>query len=93
MGRRAEWRKVLDAETRCWSAKSAEQLEADLRSLQVYEIEFDSKKYQVEVQLLEDTPKYVHVLISVDDGSLPSSLAPLTESFIIEKPAGTHAAD
>jgi len=39
----------------------------------------------VEVQLLENTGTYVHVGVSVDDGSLPASLHPLSSSFIRKK--------
>ena len=84
---------VLDQEKRRWAAKSASQLEKELRELQVYEVEFDSKGYQVEVQLLENARKCVHVLISVDDGSLPASLSPMTESFIVEKLQDVKATD
>ena len=50
-----------------------------------YEIEVESKKYQVEVQLLENTNAYVHVVVEVDDGSLPPSITPLTRTFIRQK--------
>jgi hypothetical protein len=53
---------------------------------QAYAVEFEGKAYQLEVQLLEDTDKYLHVGISVDDGSIPVSFRPLSESFIREKP-------
>ena len=87
MGRREEWQKVLDAEVRRWSAMSSEQLVAKLDDLQVYEIEFGSKTYQVEVELLENTDRYLHVMVSVDDGSLPASLLPATNTFVREKPS------
>jgi hypothetical protein len=48
---------------------------------QAYEVELDSKKYQVEVEVLEVTEKYLHVIVSVDEGSLPSSVLPLSRSF------------
>ncbi len=56
-----------------------------LSELHEYEVEFDSKKYQVEVELLENTEKYLHVTVAVDDGTLPASIFPLTASFIREK--------
>lgn len=52
---------------------------------EAYQVDFDGKKYTVEVQLLENTDKYVHVGVDVDDGSLPVSFRPLSESFIREK--------
>jgi hypothetical protein len=37
------------------------------------------------VQLLENTEQYLHVMVAVDDGSLPASISPLTHSFIRQK--------
>ena len=86
--RREQWRPVLEAESKRWSAMSCEQLIAALAGEQVYEVEFASRKYQVEVDLLENTEKYLHVMVAVDDGSLPKSLFPLTFSFIRDKDPG-----
>ena len=85
MKRREQWRPVLDMELKRWSAKSSEQLLTELAELQAYETEFENKKYQVEVEILENTEKYIHVLVAVDDGSLPAALLPLNVSFIREK--------
>lgn len=85
MKRREQWRPVLDAELKRWSAKSSEQLLAELGVVQAYEIEFENKGYQVEVEILENTEKYLHVIVAVDDGSLPGAMRPLSESFIREK--------
>lgn len=85
MNRREQWRPVLDAEMKKWSAKSSEVLVAELPDEQAYEVEFAGKKYQVEVQLLENTDRYVHVGVTVDDGSIPASFRPLSESFVREK--------
>jgi hypothetical protein len=86
MNRRDEWRKVLDAEVARWSAMSCDELIAALPDIEVYVVERDSKEYQVEVELLENTEKYVHVMVAVDDGSLPASISPLVEGIIREKP-------
>ncbi len=86
MSRQQEWQRVLDAELQRWSTLSCEQLISELRELQAYEVELDSKTYQVEVELLENTESYLHVMIAVDDGSLPASLSPLTRTFIRKKP-------
>ena len=83
--RQEEWQRVLDSEVQVWSAKPCEQLLSELREPQVYEAELDSKKYQVEVEILENTLHYLHIVVSVDDGSLPASLLPLTQSFIRQK--------
>jgi len=85
MSRREQWRPVLDAEVKKWSSKSCADLVGALLDVQAYEVEFDGKKYQVEVQLLENTDKYVHVGVDVDDGSIPASFRPLSKSFIREK--------
>ena len=76
---------ILDAETKPWSSMSCEHLIAALHDVQAYVVEVDSKKYQVEVELLENTNAYVHVQVAVDDGSLPWSIAPLTQTFICQK--------
>ena len=85
MNRRQQWRKVLDLEVQRLSIMSYGQLASELRDHPVYEVELDSKKYQVELEILETTEKYVNVMVAVDDGSLPASLLPLTHSFIRTK--------
>ena len=44
-----------------------------------------NQKYQIEVELLENTDAYVHVMVAVDDGRLPYSIKPLTQTFIQQK--------
>jgi hypothetical protein len=85
MNRRERWKAVLDAEIERWSDKSYEELLSVLSEVQVYEVEFDSRPHQVEVELLENRPDYLHVSISVDDGALPASIRPATASFIRRK--------
>ena len=79
--RRAEWRTILDAEVKRWSALSFDELLEALRDRQHYEVDFESKKYQVEVEVLEITEKYLHVAVAVDDGAPLSSVRPLSRSF------------
>ena len=86
MGRREEWRKVLDSEVQRWSAMSYDQLVRDLRDPQAYTVEFDSKIYQVEVEILEYADNYIHVIVAVDDGSLPLSILPSARTFICQRP-------
>jgi hypothetical protein len=64
---------------------AAEQLICALSDEQTYEVEFESTKYQVEVQLLENTDTYVHVGVAVDDGGFWGPMHPLSSSFIREK--------
>lgn len=83
--RREQWRPVLDAEMKKWSAKSCAELVRELSDPQAYQVEFQGKQYTIEVQLLENTDKYVHVGVDVDDGSIPASFHPLSSSFIRDK--------
>jgi hypothetical protein len=85
MDRRQNWRKVLEGEMQRWSALSCEQLLSELSDVKVYEVEYQSKAHQIEVEILENTAAYVHVMVSVDDGSLPASIRPETDSFICRK--------
>jgi hypothetical protein len=80
-----QWRPVLDAELKRWSEKPWEQLVSELAELQVYEVQVDSKTYQVEVEILENRPTYVQVAVAVDDGTLPASIRPLSKSFVRKK--------
>jgi hypothetical protein len=59
MSGRDEWRKVRDSEVQRSSALSYDQLDPALRNLQSYTVELDSKKYQVEVEIVENSDKYV----------------------------------
>lgn len=88
MSRRAQCQKILDSEVQSWSSLPWEQLAARLRDVQSYQVELDSSAYQVEVELLKNTPTYLHVMVAVDDGSLPHSMAPLTGSFVVHKAPG-----
>ena len=80
------WQKVLDSEVKRWSAMSWGQLVSELHEVQAYEVEFESKQYQVEVELLENTERYLHVMVAVHDGRLRGFIWPLTQSFICQKP-------
>jgi hypothetical protein len=88
--RRDEWRPVLDAEMKKWSAMSYAQVMSKLPESECYEVEFGSKKCQVEVELLENTERYIGVGVSVDDGSLPASFWPVASSFICNKNGPTE---
>lgn len=52
-----------------WSAKPFATLIAKLTDVAAYQVD-GPEPYQVEVQLLEQTPGYVHISIAVDDGGL-----------------------
>ncbi|MGC2193727.1 MAG: hypothetical protein WA628_03560 [Terriglobales bacterium] len=85
MNRRDAWRPVLEAQIKRWEAKSCERLIAELTDVVTYEVEFDGQRYQVEVQLVENTDTYVHVGIAVDDASFWEAVRPLSSSFIRNK--------
>lgn len=93
MRNRDQMRKILENEMKLWSAKPFEQLVADLKEAQNYEVKADSVLYQVEVDLLENTKEYVHVGIAVDDGHFLSSIFPLSDSFIVRKVACLAGSD
>ena len=67
------------------SPLSSEELLAKLGNIQVYEVEFNGKPYQVEVEILADEPEHVQVIVSVDDGSLPALLVPAVDIFVRAK--------
>ena len=85
MKQQEQWRPVLEAEMKRWSAMSCAQLASQLADVRTYEVEFDSKKYQIEVQILENTDGYVHVGVAVDDGHFWRAMRPLSSSFICRK--------
>jgi hypothetical protein len=84
--RRRHWRRVLDAEMTRWSGKTSDELIEALRQPKNYEVEFEGRTFQVEVQLLENTERYPHVGLAVDDGALPAAIVPVSDSFICAKP-------
>ena len=85
MNRRQQWRKVLEAEVQRWSALPYDRLQAQLATPEVYEVVDGAQRYQIEIDVLENTREYVHVMLSLDDGSLPLSLVPVIDSFITNK--------
>jgi hypothetical protein len=83
MSRRERWRRVLETELRRWEQMPIEKLLSCLFEKEdVYQVQLDSIAYQVEVHLLENTEEYIHVSVSVDDGSLPASIFPVSSSLI-----------
>ncbi|HTH33738.1 MAG TPA: hypothetical protein VL976_05135, partial [Xanthobacteraceae bacterium] len=86
MKRREVWRKVLEREVQRWRAVPAAELEAAVRGNRAYEVEFEAKSYQVEIEVLENTDRAIRVMVAVDDGSLRASILPSTDDFIVNKP-------
>ena len=86
MDRRQCWQQILDAEVQRLSTMPYQELIAALHDTEVYEVERDGGKYQVEVSILENTERYLQVSVSVDDGSLPASIVPASRNFTRDKP-------
>ena len=82
---RERCRKVLQSELTHWASLSSDDLLTEIRNRDAYEVVADAKRYQIELVLLENIPKYLHVCIAVDDGSLLASLRPEAASFICRK--------
>jgi hypothetical protein len=85
--RQEGWKRILEVELRKWSEMSFVQIMSRLPDSECYEVEVLAKRYQVEVALLENRERYINVGISVDDGSIPASLWPVSSSFIRNKEA------
>jgi hypothetical protein len=48
---------------------------------------FEGSELQVEVEVLEVTQAYVHLMVAVDDGGLLWSHFPAATSFLVDNPA------
>ena len=73
---------LLAAEIDVWSKKSLALIAEELADVAAYGRD-DPEQHQFEVQLLEHTEEYVHVIISVDDGSFWRSFSPVTRTFLV----------
>ncbi|NNE23262.1 MAG: hypothetical protein HKN11_11700 [Rhizobiales bacterium] len=76
---------LLDAETNGWSRKSIDSLVKELTDVVSYGRGSEDDFHQFEVQMIEQEPDYVHVIVSIDDGSFLKSFAPLTRGFIVHR--------
>lgn len=74
-------KECLRVEVERWCAKSFDALVAELADVVACTGE-GSVFYQVEVQLLERQPEYVHVAVAVDDGGVRAFM-PLSTSFLV----------
>ena len=78
-----ELKACLRHEVEAWAAKSCDTVRGELRDVVVYEGAFGGTTYQVEVQLLEDLPEYVHVGVAVGDETLRRTIFPLCSSILV----------
>ena len=77
-------RKLLDAEVASWAEKPFEQLIAELDDVVAYgRNEGDAAFHQFEIMPLERKDAYIHVSVSIDDGTLWRSFSPLSRDFIV----------
>ena len=76
---------LLDAETSNWSQKSFANLIKELTDVVAYERGSEADFHQFEVQMIEHEPDYVHVIVSIDDGSFVRFCAPLSRGFIVHR--------
>lgn len=76
----------LAKESAAWRRLSAEQVLLRLQDEETYyETECEGTDFQVEVMLATVTEDFVQILISVDDGTLPRSIIPLTTTELIPR--------
>lgn len=85
MSRRSQCQTSLAQEVEHWSNMPREKLVCAFQDIHVYQVEVGANHYQVEVQLLENTERYIHVSVAIDDGRLPMSLFPVSNSFVKRK--------
>lgn len=82
---KAALQNLLDHEIDEWSRKPFEALIEELVDAVAFQRGEGSDFHQFEVQMIENEPEYLHILVSVDDGSFRRSFAPLTGGFIIHR--------
>lgn len=83
MTTRSQLETVLEREVGSWASKSPGALRIELAQRAAYSFEVDGRPYQAEVEILEDTSEYLHVVVIVDDTSLGRAIKPLNRSFLV----------
>ena len=81
----SELEKLLDAEVDELSRRSHSRLAHELSDVLACERGDGASYHQSEAQMIENEPDYVHIVISIDDGSLLRSIAPISRSFIVHR--------
>ena len=64
-----------------YASKSFTKLIEELADVAAYQRGGKSDFHQFEVQMIEQEAEYLHILVSVDDGSFRKFVAPLTRGF------------
>ena len=79
----AQLRELLSQETLAWPERSPADIVAELATPQTYRRGKGDTWHEIEVTLLEATDDYIHIKISINDGSLVWTLKPITSSLLI----------
>ena len=85
MATKIELERLLAEEMEVWSTKPFDLLVRELADVVAFARGSGEAFHQFEAQIIERTPDTVHVCLSVDDGSLRRSFAPLTRGFIAHR--------
>ena len=72
---------VLQEEAQRWASKSYDELITQPDT--IYTVRRGDVEYQVDVQVIERKPDYVHVMVSVLDGTLRTFILPPTKTIIV----------
>jgi hypothetical protein len=80
-----EGRAVLEAAVRRWSRIPWDQIVGLLQDSQPYQVTFETRKYQVDVELLENTDAHIGLSVTVNDGASSQSTPPLSQIVIVSK--------
>ena len=76
---------LLDTEIYELSRRPYTRLVDELSDVVSYERGSGSDYHQFEVQMIEHELEYVHVVVSIDDGSFKKFISPISRSFIVHR--------
>ncbi|MEM7225688.1 MAG: hypothetical protein AAF495_22100 [Pseudomonadota bacterium] len=82
---KADLEDLLLAKIELWAAKPFDRLVEELVDVVAYEQGSGTRAQQFEVQILERDADFLHICLSVDDGSFLRSFAPPTRSIIVHR--------
>jgi len=83
--KKKQLRSLLDAEISGLSRKPYATLVEELSDVVAYERGEGSGYHQFEIQMIEHERDYVHVIVSIDDGSILKSMSPISRGFIVHR--------
>jgi len=78
-------RSLLDAEIDELSGRPYATLVEELADVVAYERGEGSSYHQFEIQMIEHEHDYVHVIASIDDGSILKVIFPISRSFVVHR--------